>query len=385
MRRYDLDWLRVLVFCLLIFYHVGMLFVPWGFHIKNNVIYDWLVYPMSFTNQWRLPILFVISGMGTFYALQKRTLMQFSWERIKRLGIPLLFGMFFIVPPQVYLERLDKLQFNGYYLDFWPSLTLTGIYPEGNFSWHHLWFLPYLLIFSLLLAPIMVYLKNHPKNKLISWISKTIPKTFGFYIFIIPLYLFEAFLEPFFPITHALIDDWFNFVNCITLFFYGFLLVATKDVFWQSVEKKKKYFLGMGIVSFMLLILITHTYEDSTIRHFTEAFIKVTNLWSWVLGLFGYAASFLNKQSKTLSYANEAVYPFYILHQTVMMIIAYYLINQNWSLTVKASILLIGTFGFSWLIYEFLIRRWTFIRPFFGLKNKTIVAVNLPTTIQKNK
>ncbi len=369
MRRHDLDWLRVLVFGLLIFYHVGMLFVPWGFHIKNNVIYDWLVYPMIFTNQWRLPILFVISGMGTFYALQKRTGIQFTWERIKRLGVPLLFGMLFIVPPQVYLERLDKHEFYSSYFDYWPSLAFNGIYPEGNLSWHHLWFLPYLLAFSLMLAPVIVYLKNHPKNKLIFWISKIIPKTLGFYIFIIPLYLLEAFLEPYFPITHALIDDWFNFVNCFILFFYGFLLVATKDIFWQSVAKKKRYFLCIGVVSFSLLILITHTYEDSTIRHFTEAFIKVTNLWSWILALFGYAATYLNKQSKKLTYANEAVYPFYILHQTVMMIIAYYLINQNWSLTVKASILIIGTFGFSWLIYEFLIRRWRYVRPFFGLKN----------------
>ena len=59
-RRYDLDWLRVIVFGLLIFYHVGMFFVPWGWHIKNNEIYGWLRYPMLFVNQWRLPILFVI-------------------------------------------------------------------------------------------------------------------------------------------------------------------------------------------------------------------------------------------------------------------------------------------------------------------------------------
>ena len=108
MRRNDLDWLRVLVFALLIFYHVGMFFVPWGFHIKNNIIYDWLRYPMVFLNQWRLPILFVISGMGTYYALQKRTGLQFAFERIKRLLIPLIFGMLFIVPPQVYLEKLNK-------------------------------------------------------------------------------------------------------------------------------------------------------------------------------------------------------------------------------------------------------------------------------------
>ena len=130
MRRHDLDWLRVLVFALLIFYHVGMFFVPWDFHIKNNSIHNWLTYPMWFLNQWRLPILFVISGMGTYYALQKRTGKEFALERIKKLYIPLTFGMLFIIPPQVYLERLNKNQFTGSYFDFWPLEAFIGIYPN---------------------------------------------------------------------------------------------------------------------------------------------------------------------------------------------------------------------------------------------------------------
>lgn len=370
MRRHDLDWLRVLVFALLIFYHVGMFFVPWGFHLKNNAIYEWLVYPMFFLNQWRLPILFVISGMGTFYALQKRTGAYFALERIKRLGLPLIFGMLFIISPQVYFERLNKNQFVGSYFDFWPNEALNGIYPEGNFSWHHLWFLPYLLIFSLILIPIFLYFKKHPNNKFILWIKEKSRKALGLYIFVIPLYLAEAFIEPYFPITHALIDDWFNFINCMMLFLFGFLLMLIKDVFWITVEKYRSYFLITGILSFIIMLVIIHTYEDSPIRHFTEAFIKVVNLWSWVLTLFGYSAKYLNRKSKILNYSNEAVYPFYILHQTIMITIAYFLIELEWSFGSKFSIMTFGTFGFSWVIYEFLIRRWRFIRPLFGLKKK---------------
>ncbi len=205
MRRYDLDWIRVIVFLLLILYHVGMFFVPWGWHIKNNVIYDQLVFPMAFLNRWRLPILFVISGMGTYYALGKRTGKQFTLERIKRLFIPLVIGMLFIVPPQIYFERLDKGQFVGSYLEFWPTHAFTGIYPEGNLSWHHLWFLPYLLAYSLMLAPLFVYLRKHPEHRFLQWLRKLCSTPMGFYIFLIPLYLFEALLEPFFPITHNLV------------------------------------------------------------------------------------------------------------------------------------------------------------------------------------
>ncbi len=370
MRRYDLDWLRVLVFGLLIFYHVGMFFVPWSFHIKNNIIYDWLTYPMLFVNQWRLPILFVISGMGTFYALQKRTSSFFALERIKRLGLPLLFGMFCVVPPQVFYERLDKHQFKGTYIDYWSREAFIGVYPEGNLSWHHLWFLPYLLIFSLLLIPVFTYIRNHPKNKIIFWLHRRTQKLVGLYLFIIPLYFAEVFLKPKYPVNHSLLDDWFNFIHCMILFFYGFLLITVKDVFWPTVEKYKLNFLYIGMLSFIGILMITHNYEASAFKHYIESIIRVLNLWSWVLVLFGFSAKFLNKQSKILSYANEAVYPFYILHQTVIIILAYYLKSYNWSFWVKSLIMILGTFGFSWIIYELLIKRWKFVRPFFGLKNK---------------
>ncbi|HEU0137727.1 MAG TPA: acyltransferase family protein, partial [Flavobacterium sp.] len=120
MRRYDLDWLRVLVFGLLIFYHVGMFFVAdWQYHLKNNITYEWIKYPMMLVNQWRLPILFVISGMGTSYALANRTGFQFAYERTKRLLIPLIFGILVVVPPQVYFERLAQGRINMGYMEYW--------------------------------------------------------------------------------------------------------------------------------------------------------------------------------------------------------------------------------------------------------------------------
>ncbi|WP_271783927.1 acyltransferase family protein [Aquimarina algiphila] len=366
-RRYDLDWLRVIVFGLLIFYHVGMFFAPWGFHIKNNIIYDWIRWPMLFLNQWRLPILFVISGMGTYYALSSRNLWQFNIERCKRLAIPLLFGMLFIVPPQIYYERLTNNEYFGSYIEFFTTKAFIGVYPEGNISWHHLWFLPYLLLFSIFLSPIFVRLKKKP-SKLISWIRKKIQKTYGLYLFIFPLYLTEAFLEPFFPITHALIDDWFNFINCLVLFFFGFILIASGKEFWNSVDRIKSRALIIGSVAFCTLLIIWLQLEDSTYVHFSEALIKVVNLWSWILVLFGYGAKFLNRKSNLLAYCNRAVYPFYILHQTITIAIGYYIMNLDWGLVPKLILMIIGTFLGSWMIYHLIIIRIPILHPLFGLK-----------------
>ena len=371
-RRNDLDWLRVLVFALLIFYHVGMFFVPWGWHLKNNVIYEWLKWPMLFLNQWRLPILFLISGMGTYYALGKRSWGKFSRERLLRLGLPLIAGMLLIVPPQVYYERLGEGSFSGSYLEF-QDIAFQGIYPEGNLSWHHLWFLPYLLLFSLLLSPVLVGIARRP-GKFMGWIRRLLQRPGNLYLLVVPLYLIEVLLEPFFPVNHALIGDWFNLAFSGFLFFLGFILIGAGPQFWESLEKIRKTALAVGVLAFAGLLFIWLVLTDSLLVHLIEGAVKVVNLWSWILVLLAYASKMLNRPSKALAYANRAVYPFYILHQTITVALAYQLMDRDWGLLPKALILILGTFGLSWAIYDLIILRVSWLHPLFGLKPKRKLA-----------
>lgn len=369
-RRYDLDWLRVIVFGLLIFYHVGMFFVPWGWHVKNNVIYPDLRWPMMFLNQWRLPLLFVISGMGTAYALSFRTGGQFARERLARLGLPLVFGMLAIIPPQIYFERLYQGSFQGSLWQFitGPAFT-TGVYPEGNISWHHLWFLPYLLVFSVILVPAFLYLRSHPECGLLRKTRQLLTdKPLAIFWLVVPLYLYEALLEPFFDVTHNLFWDWFNFASSLTLFFYGYLLIRVKEAFWPALSRIRSTALLVGILAFAGQSIIWLCFEDGVTVHFIEALLKVVNLWAWILAIFGYAALWLNRPGKFLAYANQAVYPFYILHQTITVALGYYLHDLPWAFWSKFAVLVIGTFGISWIIYEGLIRRVRLLWPLFGLK-----------------
>lgn len=365
-RRYDLDWLRVGVFALLILYHVGMFFVPWGWHLKNPVIYPELRWPMLFLNQWRLPILFVISGMGTYFAYSFRSPGQYALERLKRLGIPLLFGMLVIVPPQVYLERLASGAFTGNYWEYYTHEAFHGVYPSGNISWHHLWFLPYLLLFSLLLARPFRKIKDHP-GRLVAWVARRLETPWGWLVFLLPLYLWEAFLEPFFNITHALLGDWFALVNYGTLFFYGFVLIAGGDAFWDHAVRYRRRNLLLGLLSFATLVVLWQ-FEDGVLRHFTEAAVSVFNFWTWIFVLFGYASVYLNKPSRLLAYCNRAVYPFYILHQTITLYIAYQIKDLPWGLLPKGLVLTFGTFGICLLLYHFLLRPLPLMHPLFGIK-----------------
>jgi hypothetical protein len=369
MRRNELDWLRVILFALLILYHVGMFFVPWGWHIKNNQIYSGLRYPMLFVNQWRLPLLFVISGMGTYYALGRRSGGQFVAERFRRLIVPLLFGMFVIVTPQVYFERLARGQFSGGYFDFYPArLFAGGVYPEGNFSWHHLWFLPYLFLFGLVWLPLFLYLRRHPANAVTQRLGRWADRPWGLFWLAIPLYVWESLVEPFFDSTHALVGDWFNLINYGTLFFYGFVLISLGEPFWHTVRTHRQKYLAGGLIFFSLMTGLREVFDDSTAIHFIEAFFRVMNLWCWIMALFGYASAFLGHRNGFLAYANEAVYPFYILHQTITIGIAFYLMNLNWGLASKFTVLATGTFAGCFVIYELLIRRWKWVRPLFGMK-----------------
>ncbi len=361
-RRYDIDWIRVIVFDILIVYHVGMFFVEWGWHVKNNEIVDWIKIPMSFASHWRIPILFVVSGMGTRFALSHRSGPTYASERFTRLFIPLLFGMLVIIPPQVYYERLTQgIPFSSF-IDFYPHY-FEGIYPEGNFSWHHLWFLPYLLIMSLLATPLFLFLRRE-ENTIIKFAHNAINKNpIALYIAVIPLFLIEVFLNDRYPITHALIGDWYALVFYFVLFILGYVLICCSSAFWNAILKIRYWTLGIGIISYLSIGFIeTHPVLSDI--------IKVTNMWSWILTIFGFSARYLNTESKVVKYRNKAVYPFYILHQTITVICGYYLIDAQMHYSWKMAIMIVVTFLGSWLIYHFIILRIPFLQPLFGVKRE---------------
>ncbi|MDW3192463.1 MAG: acyltransferase family protein [Cytophagales bacterium] len=367
-RRYDLDWLRVLVFGLLIFYHVGMFYVPWGWHIKNDLIHDWMRWPMIFVNQWRLPILFVISGMGTAFALGHRSSGQFIKERFLRLAIPLGVGMLMIVPPQVYIERIVNGDFTGSYWAWWTGPAFDGVYPEGNISWHHLWFLPYLFIYSLILSPVFIWIRNKFTSNLQSFGERLAAKPGLLFVFVFPLYLYESLLEPFFNVTHNLVHDWFNFISSMTLFFYGFLLINMDKKLWEAIHQLRFIAPTVGLFAFSGELIIWFNFEDSTIIHFTEALFKTTYLWSAIITIFAWAKIYLNKPSKLISYANRAVYPFYIFHQTVTIILGYFLLQVDYPFGIEITIMVGGTFLICWVLYEGVVLRTKVTKVMFGVK-----------------
>lgn len=383
-RKYYLDWLRVIAFYILIIYHVGMIFVPWDFHIKNDVTLEWFETWMAFLSQWRLPLLFMISGMVIFYSMGKRTAKGIIKERAKRLLIPLFFGMLVIVPPQIYYERIsDGILFSNYF-DFWKTVFEFIPFPEGgSFSWHHLWYVLYIFVYSIIALPLFLYLRNENSTWLKEKINTFLVKKPNFiYLIIIPLLIFYYVLAPIYPTTHALIDDWYNHSISITIFILGFC-ISTFSGLWNAIVAKRKQSLIIAIVPALTLILFVWGPTFEIINEESELFFIVYSLlkWvfivSWLFSILGYGKYLLDKPSKLLTYANESVYPLYILHQTIMIIFGYYIIHFDWNVYLKFIIILLVTFGGSFIFYELFIKRINVLRLLFGMKPKNTPKENI--------
>jgi len=226
-RRYDLDWLKVGAVLLLIPYHTAMIFVLWPFHIKNPTLSLGLTVFNAFLQAWHMPLFFLLAGAATWYALGYRSGRTYIRERLFRLGIPLAFGILAIIPPQVYVERLYQHRFSGSYFQFYPSIFTTGTYPHGNLSWHHLWFIAYLIVFSLLALPLFLRLKEGTGQGIMLRWTSTLAQGRRIFLLALPLMLIQALLRIHWPQGKMnLTNDWANFFFYLTLLVYGFVLCS---------------------------------------------------------------------------------------------------------------------------------------------------------------
>lgn len=363
-RRYDLDWLRVIAILAVYLHHIGMPFNGDDFHIMNSESSKALDDIMVFFEQFRLPLLFLISGTGTMFAFSKRTWIQFVKERSKRLLIPLFFGVLFIVPPQTYYEHINS--FNSY----------LEVYKNFNFNVNHLWFIENLFIMSMVVIPLIIVLKSSKSDgfmKRLDWLSS---KKFGIFLWVLPLIIVTILLKMFFP------SDSKAITNSSSTFYYGYFFVsgmvftASKHI-WEYLKTHRKFNFIAFVISFILFY--GYYFLPSTVL---SPYLSIASKWSlwylvcalvgWTLvtTLLGYGQVWFNKKSRLLQLCNEAIYPFYILHQTVIVVLGYYVIQLNTSVILKLSLLLFTSFPLILILYRLFILPFKLPRLLFGMKNK---------------
>lgn len=357
--RYDfLDWLRVIAIFVLFFFHTGMIFVGWGWHVTNHETIPALTWPMDIAHRLRMPLLFVIAGAGMWFALRRREACVFVRERTIKLLLPLVIGMVVFVPPQIYAERLLDGQWSGGYLSFYVSRVLQfRPYPAGDFSWHHLWFIAYLYVYVLLLLPAMRWWKRaQPRLRPGSWI----------FLLGLPLGINEACLKSLFPEAHNLVNDWYVFNHYLLLTVYGFVLASMPGTWkWLGEVRQWSLALGSAVVALLIWGLVSGAVAHDSITDHVGSNVFT---WLWMMVFLGYGYRYLSFAHPLLTWARDASYPIYILHQTVIVGIGYAVVQQAWAPWTKYAAVLVASLGICVALYEGVVRRIPALRLAFGMK-----------------
>ena len=364
-RRYDLDWLRVLTILVVFIFHSGRFFDEWGWHVKNFVVYEGVTDWSDFLLSWIMPIMFVISGASIYYALNKGGVGKFLKDKVLRLLVPLVVGMFTHAIWQVYLDRVTNLGYSGTFWQFLPHY-FEGIFPfGGNFAITavHLWYLLALFLFCLIFLPLFRWLKGSGQGALRRF-GDLLAFPGGLYLLAIPTTILVSILDPD-GIGFRDAGGW-SLIVYIFFFLPGFVLVSHEKV-QQRILRQRWISLALA-VAFSLAYLYQENPAFGSAEFVLKSALFCLTAWSWIFAFMGLAMKRLTFTNPFLKYANEAVLPFYILHQPVLLTIGYYVVRMALPDWARYAVIASTSFVTILLIYELLVRRINILRFLFGMR-----------------
>ena len=373
-RRHDIDALRAIAFALLILYHWCMLYVAgddWGWHLKSTHLAGWLQGPMLFVNRWRMDLIFLISGLSVHFLLRGTTAGRFIAQRSWRLLLPLVFGCLVIVPIQPYAQGVANGVVEPGFVNFlvryfghtqpWPADAFDGW--EHGFTWNHLWYLVYLWCYTMVFAALLPLLRRLPNP---------FAKLRGTWLLILPalpLLAYTLTLQPLFEDTGDLIHDWYRHAVYFTVFLYGWWLGADDGV-WDELVRLRRHALVAALMLVTVYLAMVFGLPDDAPEWVNLIGRTVRNFYIWtaLCAILGWGKAYLDRPFRWLPWANEAVYPWYVLHQSLIILLAYWLLPLHLGAVMEPLLVLAGTVAGCWLLHEFVIRRVDWLRPCFGLK-----------------
>lgn len=357
---------------------------PW--HLKNpqeSIVAHIFI---ALLDLWLMPLFFLLSGAGSWYALESRTAGQYLMDRVKRILIPLfVIGVFVITVPQVYFEAVTNGGYTGTFWELVPRYVYGAFTSLPDFKnplffnvfTGHLWFLQFLFLVSLFVLPIMFYIKSEPGRRLLSKFAGWCGKWGGIFLFLIPITLVRIFFTHLFEGYHS----WAYFFFYAVFFLIGYVIPADER-FTKGIKKAGWLCLALGIIGivseFGIIFVLKYNYLN--IHHkggetFSFMYILFSVLiciasWSWIVFILSLGAKYLNQPGRTLPYCNEAVLPFYILHQTVLLCVGWFVISWDIGMVPKFLIIAVSSFVLIMILYEVLVRHFNVMRFLFGMRPK---------------
>jgi glucan biosynthesis protein C len=371
-RRWDLDWLRVIGMLLVFLIHAGEPFNPWDtWHIQNRERSKWLGEIVAFLAPWIMPLFMLLAGTGAWFMLERRPWRAYLRDRVVRIVVPLMFGILVLVPPQIYLQRRQRGQFQGSFVEFFPHF-FEGLYPTGNFGWLHLWFLGLLAAFALLALPLFLALRSPGGRRWSARLTAFCARPGAILSLALPLILFRLTAIAVAPGRVTLLD-WSNRTILFPLFIYGFLIAGNPKL-TQSITRQWRSTLVVA-VAFSVALGVWVWPGDipgrvpppMSVPHVLFWSCYTLGAWAWVLVILAIGHRFLDVPGTMLARMRELVGAFYMLHQTVIVLIAFHVVQ--WPLPTAVKFLLVGALSFIVTAAGCeLIARWRVSRVAFGLK-----------------
>ncbi len=362
-RRSDLDWLRVIAFGLLILFHVGLVYAPFDWHIHSRHTEGWLREGILVTGPWRLTLLFFISGCALKLMSRRLSAGQVVTARLARLVPPALFGVLVLVPPQAWLEAVDKGSFSGGLLAWWPHQFGWAGLAEGV-PINHIWFVIYILVYSLLATALIAMPRL--QSRLSAGLARGLA---GPLVLLAPIAYLTAARQGLFlhyGISNHLSSDWYNHAVSGGVFLAGFLLVGQAG-FWKTVVRWRWVAALVAALALPVLMRLA-SIPATTPEAWWASLAFAADQWAMIAAILGFGARhLLNRDGPVLRYLTEAVFPCYLAHQTILVFGVWWIRPLNLPAGVEALALIAFTVAGCLAVCEG-VRRLNPIRPLLGLK-----------------
>ena len=382
-RRYDLDWLRIAAFATLILYHVGMFYVTWDWHVKSSRASDAIEPLMLLTNPWRLTLLFLISGAATRFMADKMSAWKLTGSRMGRLWPPLLLAVFVIVPPQSYYEVYEALEAMGepnpaasawlqnFYIKY---VTASGNWCDADgclFTpiYNHMWFVAYLIVYTLALILLLPLLRRTPKAISVLIAGPGLILAPWLFMFALRVTLFPIFGE-----SHDIRADWYLHPLYFAVFLFGFAIAKHQD-FFERATNLRWLALAITLACYAAILVYYSSFSEAApppewLRILMRG-IREMQAWTAIIAAIGFAHRYLRAADGPIRrLLTQAIFPFYLIHQTIIVVAGHYLDDLRLPLALEAALLISATVLGCWLFYD-LTRRVPPLRVWVGLASKT--------------
>ena len=381
MRRYDLDWIRVIIILNLVPFHlVGlMLYVPEFSNVSStSVIATLMSAYMVQVMPWHMPLLFLIAGYSAAVSLSQRSLYVYSVERLQRLLVPLLFFMltigalaYYISPGNISSRSVSDLLFD-YYPYYLKTLFISeqGIRPR----WAHLWFVGYLLIFNLVAVPILLKIGQQGLKTFTSFLRNNVA-WFPIIIFSSIVATLGARWPLFIYDLRNVFDDWAYVAENLFAFTIGYLIFFDDGIL-TSINRRLRIWtilcVGSSVMQLVFAIKYQLSFYDASNmgRHLLYSVVIGVNTWSTIcLVLSLFHRYLVNTNNSLLRYMKKVSFPFYILHLPIILALGLYTKPLELGVLPEFLLLAIGTTLITTLVYELLIKPFNISQVLFGVKS----------------